>query len=122
MIGDIVKVQSELEGNFFRNQAAIDQAANTLMNAQGADAARAFLTDYSSFESNRTLTRWKGLGQFLLIKYKDGNVMKEKNGVFERTETGLAPYPNQPGYPEKWKRQVANDTGDRLKVIGNAGH
>jgi hypothetical protein len=31
-----------------------------------------------------TVKKWKELGQYLIIKYKDGNVMREKDGQFER--------------------------------------
>jgi hypothetical protein len=48
--------------------------------------------------------------------------MKEQNGVFERTDTGMPPGPNQPGYPQQWYRSVVKQTGDQLKVIGSAGH
>jgi hypothetical protein len=31
---------------------------------------------------------WKKLGQYLLVKYIDGNIKREKDGQFERTEYG----------------------------------
>ncbi|MBN1925162.1 MAG: C69 family dipeptidase [Prolixibacteraceae bacterium] len=122
MIHDIIDVQEELENKFMMSQPVIDQAAVTLLNTKGSEAARQFLTEYSCNEANNTTMRWKELGHYLLIKYKDGNIMKESNGQFERTETGLPEFPDQPGYPEKWKRHVATETGDQLKVIGSAGH
>ena len=42
--------------------------------------------------------------------------MKEKDGKFERNESGKLPaMPDQPGYPEWWYRNVAKQTGDHLK-------
>jgi hypothetical protein len=52
-----------------------------------------------------------------LVKYKDGNIMLEKDGVFERTETGISKYPDQPGYPEEWYKAIIDQTGDKFKVI-----
>jgi dipeptidase len=122
MITDVIKVQKELENSFFQLVPVIDQAALTLWNNGNQELARDFLTNFSVNTANNTVDRWKQLFQFLLLKYKDGNIMKEKNGIFERTETGVAVYPDQSGYPESWKREVANKTGDKLKVIGKAGH
>jgi dipeptidase len=122
MIKDIQKVQNELEDKFLMNQPAIDEAATNLLNSRGSVAARQFLTDYSCNTANSTVARWKELSHFLLVKYKDGNIMKETNGQFQRTETGLPEFPDQPGYPEKWKRRVAKETGNKLKVTGGSGH
>ena len=117
MIKDIQKVQHELENNFFKMTPAIDEAALNLWNSGDHDLSIDFLTDYSVNAGNNTVKRWKELGNFLLVKYKDGNIMKEKDGVFERTETGLPPFPDQPGYPEQWYRSVVKQTGSHLKVI-----
>jgi dipeptidase len=122
MITDVIKVQKELENSFIQMTPAIDQAALSLWNKGDQQLARDFLTNYSVNSANNTVDRWKELFHFLLLKYKDGNIMKEKNGVFERTETGVAVYPTQSGYPESWRKNVANQTGDKLKVIGSGGH
>ncbi len=67
-------------------------------------------------------SEWKKLSQFLFVKFMDGNIKKEKDGVFERTETGMPPGPNQPGYPEWWKKVIVDQTGDHLKMIGTQSH
>jgi len=54
--------------------------------------------------SDRTLKRWKHLGEFLIYKFLDGNVKDEKGRV------------THPGYPESWYRCIVEDTGDRLKM------
>ena len=84
--------------------------------------ARKFITEYSVNEANNMTKRWKQLGQYLLIKYLDGNVKREKDGQFARTETGQAPTPLFPGYPEWWYRIIVNSTGEKLKVIGGDSH
>ena len=67
-------------------------------------------------------SEWKKLAQFLFVKFMDGNIKKEKDGIFERTETGITPSPDQPGYPEWWKKVIVEGTGDHLKMIGAPGH
>ncbi len=119
MIKDVIKVQSELENNFFDLVPAVDAAALKLYNEGKINESRAFLTDFSTNAGDNTVKRWQKLWQFLLVKYKDGNVMLEKDGVFERTETGIAKYPDQPGYPEEWYRTIINQTGEKFKVIEN---
>jgi dipeptidase len=122
MIKDVQKVQYELESTFIKMVPAIDQAAITLWNKGEKDLAIEMLTNFSVNAGNNTVDRWKLLSHYLLIKYKDGNIMKEKDGTFERTETGLAPMPDQPSYPESWKREVVKEAGEKLKVIGSTGH
>lgn len=118
MIRDVRKVQKELEQGFIATVPAIDQAALTLYKTLGEKAARDFLTNYSGNAANNTTKRWKELSHYLLVKYKDGNIMKEKDGVFLRTETGMPASPNQPAYPEEWYRSIVKQKGDHFKVIG----
>ncbi len=122
MIPDIQKVQKNLENKFVAYTPAVDLAAQNLWNSGKKDETLAFLTDYSVNQANGMTSEWKKLEHFLFVKYMDGNVKKEKNGVFERTETGETPNPDQPGYPDWWKKVIVGQTGDHLKVIGTAGH
>lgn len=120
MIEDVKKVQQELENGFVTIMPAIDAAALTLWETGDEKAARDFLTTYTHNATTKTVKRWKELGQYLLVKYKDGNVMKEKNGHFERTETGMPASPDFPGYPEQWYRSIVKQTGEKLKVKGDS--
>lgn len=117
MIKDVIKVQSELENNFFNLVPAVDAAATKLYKEGKINESLAFLTNFSVNAGDNTVKRWQKLWQFLLVKYKDGNIMLEKDGVFERTETGIAKYPDQPGYPEEWYKAIIDQTGDKFKVI-----
>ncbi len=121
MIKDVQKVQSELENKYVANLPVIDKAAETLYLANKEQGLR-FITEYSVNEANNMTARWKKLGQYLLVKYMDGNIKREKDGQFERTETGLAPGPIFAGYPEWWLKAIANATGENKKMIGGAGH
>ena len=121
MIKDVQKVQSELENKYVLYVPLIDKAAETLY-ASSPEKARRFITEYSVNEANNMTLRWKQLGQYLLVKYMDGNIKREKDGKFERTETGMPPSPIFAGYPEWWYEVIAKATGDSKKVIGSTGH
>ncbi|SFF47027.1 dipeptidase [Sunxiuqinia elliptica] len=122
MIEHVRKRQAEIEGKFIASTPAIDQAANYLFENEGEAKARQFLTEYASNEANNMTADWKELFQYLLIKYIDGNVKKEKDGQFERNEYGMPASPDQPGYPDWWYEAIIKSTGDHFKVIGGAGH
>lgn len=121
MIKDVQKVQSELENKFVSYVPVIDNAAETLFKSNPGQA-RKFITEYSVNEANNMTSRWKHLSQYLLVKYMDGNIKREKDGQFERTETGMPASPIFAGYPEWWYEVIAKATGDSKKVIGSAGH
>lgn len=115
MIKDIRKVQQELENNFQETVPAIDKAALELYQKDPAEA-RNFLTWYSTTNADAATARWKELGEYLLVKYIDGNVKKEENGSFKQNGYGLSAYPEFPGYDEEYYRSIVRSAGDRLKV------
>ena len=49
------------------------------------------------------------------MKYIDGNVKKEENGVFKRTPYGMPVAPDFPGYDEDFYRAIVKDAGENLK-------
>ncbi|MBL7971351.1 MAG: C69 family dipeptidase [Prolixibacteraceae bacterium] len=122
MIPDILKVQKNLEDKFVAYTPSVDVAAQNLWNAGKKSETLQFLTDYSVNQANGMTSEWKKLSQYLFVKFIDGNIKKEKNGVFERTETGMPANPDQPGYPEWWKKVIVDQTGDHLKMTGTPGH
>jgi len=116
MIEDVKKVQSELETRSLEWQPAMEMAAVSLINSGKKERAIELLSDYSVNQANNMTQRWKQLFRYLLVKYKDGNVMKEENGEFKRTKYNLPPSPFQPGYPEWWYQSIINHTGDHHKI------
>ena len=103
MIGDIQELQQELEAGFFADQHEVEIAALEL-HKRSPRSARQYLTDYSVSLGEETVKRWRKLGEFLLVKYLDGNIKTEDNKV------------KHPGYPKWWYKRIAEDTGDRLKL------
>jgi len=122
MIPDIQKVQKSLEDKFVAYTPSVDQAAQSLWNSGKKAETLQFLTDYSVNQANGMTKEWKKLSQYLIVKFIDGNIKKEKDGTFERTETGMPPSPAQPGYPDWWKKVIVDQTRDHLKMIGAPSH
>jgi dipeptidase len=110
---DISLVQSELENKFSAYVPAIDQAA-ILLHKSNPEMARQFITDFSTSMANETVSRWKELSNFLLVKYLDGNVKQEKDGELLRNPYGYPRSPKFPGYPEEWKQNLIDKTGDKF--------
>ncbi len=91
---------------------------------------RKLLTEYSLNTAAELFARWQTLNNYLLIKYVDGNLKSENCCVMDYLEN---PSPEHfidngngkqipgniqyPGYNEKWKRAVAADNGEVLKVV-----
>ena len=118
MIGDIRKVQGSIEDNFAKKQSAIEAEATSLL-ATDRDAAVRLLTNYSVNAGQDATARYKKLGEYLFVKYLDGNVKKEKDGKFERNEYGTPVSPNWPGYTQEYYDMLIKgpNGGDRLKVV-----
>ena len=94
-------------------------------------ARRKEMTAYSVATAQRLFDRWQKLNEYLLIKYVDGNLKSENGDVLSFLDRdsshrhwvengngkqipGKIQYP---GYSEQWKRAVANDKGEILKVV-----
>jgi dipeptidase len=118
MIGHIRQKQSQLESGYISETPAIDETAKKLYETEGAEKASAFLTEYSVREADHMTRQWEELFHYLLVKYMDGNVKKEKEGKFERNEYGLPAAPEHPGYPAWWYEAIVKSTGDHFRVKG----
>ena len=112
MIDDIRRVQNAEEstlegevGTMLTEVAGLDEAS-----------ARQRLTAHSGEASKRYVKRYKDLGDYLLVKYMDGNIKREKDGKFERTPEGMPVSPIYGGYDERYYRSIADQTGDHLRV------
>lgn len=115
MIGDILKVQKSLEDSFEQNMSFIEAEAARL-HKESPQKAIEYLTNYSHFVAEKATTSYRKLGEYLLVKYLDGNRKKEENGQFKRNEDGLPVQPDFPGYNQEYYNSIAKDAGDRLKM------
>lgn len=116
MSRDIRAVADKWENDCLKNVTEVDAAARKLSTSTRSQ----YLTNYSVMMAQQLFDIWKGLDGYLLVKYIDGNVKSESStGVFIDNGNGkdIPAKIQQPGYNEKWKRAVAADNGEVLKVI-----
>ena len=118
---DAQKVQTQLENRYISKTDSIDDEALKL-SAKDVNLAREYLTHYSCDMAQNTFNHWKALSEYLLVKYIDGNIKKEKDGKFERNRWGSPVMPLQPGYSDAWKQSVILETGDKLLEPAKTGH
>lgn len=112
---DIRKVVDEWENARLGEVKQIDAAAFDSPKKRQKE-----LTRYSVETAQRLFDRWTELDHYLLVKYMDGNVKSETSPCVFLDNGYGGDVPDQiqfPGYNEKWKRSVAADNGDVLRVV-----
>ncbi len=117
MSADVCRVMHEIEDGYIKDIARVDAEALALYK-KNPKKAQKYLTEYSGKQAESTFQRWKQLSQYLLVKFIDGNVKKEKGGKFVPNQYHTtSEAPAQPGYPEWWLKKIVEDTGNKLQVI-----
>lgn len=112
-IVDIRKKQNDLRDRYEALVPAIDAAAKVLYD-NDPQLASNFVTEFSHNTASQLVSEWRDLGNFLLVKYLDGNVKQEKNGEFLRNEWGFPKSPSNPEYPDAWKETLIEKTGEKF--------
>ena len=76
-------------------------------------------TEFSVSTAQTLFQKWDNLDKCLMVKYIDGNVKGEdENGFIDNGNGKDIPGKiSQPGYTERWKRAVAADKGEVLRVV-----
>lgn len=112
MIPDIRRVQGELEDGLATDVARMS------VELIGKDFASASeqLNSLTDRAAENVTKRYKDLGDYLFVKFLDGNIKKEKDGKFERSADGMPVQPTFGGYNERYFRSIVDDAGERLKV------
>lgn len=114
MIGDIRTVQEELENGFENSIATVDSTALALYNQNPAEAV-AYLTRYSNDAAMNSTARWKKLGEFLMVKFLDGNIKAQNpDGTFRTNDYGMPDGVIFPGYSREYYEDVVRRTGDKF--------
>ena len=87
--------------------------------AKSAKKAQKVATELTVNNAQTLFNIWVDLDKYLMVKYIDGNVKGEENGKFIDNGNGkdIPGKITNPGYSEKWKRAVAADKGEILKVV-----
>ena len=113
MIPDIRRVQNSLEDAMESGVKEVESKAL----AMNAAERRSLLSGFSDEWAERSTREFKQLGDYLFVKFLDGNIKKETApGQFLRTPEGMCASPQFGGYSDEYFRSVAEDAGDRLKV------
>ena len=114
MIPDIRKVQSGLETDM--EEAVAEAQAN--VKGMPYKEAQANLQQLTNYWTAKATKDYKTLGDYLLVKYLDGNIKREKDGQFERNEAGQPVQPVFGGYNQRYFESIAKSPdGERLKVV-----
>lgn len=108
-------VRNDLEKHYLSEQQAVEARALSLYE-ENKDKGIAFLTDYSTSCAQDMLSRWKTLGEYLIVKYNDQTIKPEKDGKFLRTPDGLGERPVRPGFNEQYKDIIIRETGDKYLI------
>ena len=76
-------------------------------------------TEFTVASAQTLFQKWDNLDKYLMVKYIDGNVKGEDEKGFIDNGNGkdIPGKISQPGYTERWKRAVAADKGEILKVV-----
>lgn len=115
MIVDIQKLQNALEYSGIQQVEALDAKLKNMSETE----MRKAMTKFSHNKSAEVFNAWKELDNYLLVKYVDGNIKKEKDGKFVETgyRKGDVVFPDQPAYPEAWYRMIVKDHGEVIKDL-----
>lgn len=87
--------------------------------AKSPKKAAKVATELTVENAQKLFNIWVDLDKYMMVKYIDGNVKGEDaNGFIDNGNGKDIPGKiEQPGYSEAWKRAVAADKGDVLKVV-----
>ncbi len=87
--------------------------------AKSAKKAQKVATELTVNNAQALFNIWVDLDKYLMVKYIDGNVKGEDENGFIDNGNGkdIPGVIEQPGYTENWKRAVALDKGEILKVV-----
>jgi hypothetical protein len=116
---EVQKAAAEHELGAMKIIPTVDAEALRIYKTKPAEVKK-YLTEWSNKFADRMFKKWTELDQYLLVKYIDGNVKRQNpDGSFQDNGAGknIPANPIQPGYSEHWKRKVAEDAGERLRVL-----
>lgn len=119
MIVPIKEKQHELESRAVEevNRLTDEIKADFVGNDADVAAALGRMNEYCSRNVSEVCHEWEHLFEYLLVKFNDGNIKKEKDGKFLKTDTKIpqAEFPDQPEYPEFWYRIIVDDCGNNIQ-------
>lgn len=112
VIDDMRKVQNTLESSIYEQSKTVEAEALAAME-NSPRYAKKILNDFTCDAAETALAEWKKFGEFIIVKYNDFVVKPEENGRFKRSSTGIGATVKRPGYPEMYRKQIVEQTGDK---------
>ena len=110
---DLKQVRDSLEQSYFAAQTDIEKQAQAL----DGEARVKFLNDYTCRKADQMIARWRQLATFLIVRHNDMAVRPvDDKGNFKRGKYGLGERVQRPGYPETYRRELVNRTGNKYLV------
>lgn len=108
---ELEKARMELETKYNNAQSALETKAKGMSESE----AKTLLSEYSKQQSREMMTRWMQLAETLIVKYND-MAMKTMNedGTYKKTPGGVQVGVQRSGYPERYRRKIVEETGNRF--------
>ncbi len=117
MFPDVLKEREKME-KMVEGEPLFAQEMLTFLHSEGEEALTKHLTDAATIQANMMLAAWVHLYEYLMVKHLDMAVKKVDADdplllKFKKTENGLAEPPTRPGYPESFRKKIAEEEGER---------
>ena len=110
---ELQKVRDRLEKDYNSLQTDVESKAAGM----SKEEAIKYLSAYSHRVAGAMMDEWNQLAQLIIVKYNDMAVKRtDENGQFEKTPGGNPRPVLRPGYPERFKREIIKQAGERYKV------
>ena len=118
LFDDLKLVRDELEHEYNQMQATTEEEALRIAGAdqKNAQEAKNYLTNYTNRTAQAMLNKWMDLGKYLIVKYNDVTIKKEKDGKFETNSGGFCMPVKRPGYPSNYSKKIVEQSGNRYLV------
>ena len=112
------RVREEVD-KWEQNRLADVESIDAIIATMKPKKAQKLQTSFSTATAQQLLRKWQLFDRYLVVKYIDGNTKHESEKGFTENGNGkdIPDKIEQSGYSEKWKRAVAEDNGEVLKVI-----
>ncbi|MBQ7570826.1 MAG: C69 family dipeptidase [Bacteroidaceae bacterium] len=111
---ELAKVRNGLEAEFNANQPEVEKEALAMTEAE----ARKYLSNYSHAQSQVMMDHWMWLAQHIIVRYNDmaQKKMDADEADYLKTPGGNQVPVNRPGYPERYRRSIVKETGDKYLI------
>ena len=110
---ELQKVRDRLEADYNSLQTEVESKAASM----SKEEAVKYLSAYSHRTASAMMDEWNQLAQLIIVKYNDMAIKRmDENGQYEKTPGGNPRPVLRPGYPERFKREIIKQTGDRYKL------